>query len=547
MGKYHHPWWGSYDTLNIAFSRDKSLRQRSTSGGVITSILISALERGLVDAAIVVGMSETEPWKYQVKIAQTKEEIIAAMGSKYAFIPFADFYEKIKNDSRRLAFVGLPCHVQVLRNMQASGKCENVKLILGVFCGYNIPFAATEFLIQKLNLKPTDIKSLKYRGGPYPGGFLVETHHHKTKFLPKYYYDFVDLMFVPDSCLRCKDYTSEAADISIGDGWGWGKSAVVIVRNKLGEEALNNPLINRVFISKEQFLEMHQHNLKHKKVGDSSIRVLIRKLLKKYGKFVPLSVLGFLARIRRLGDGGKFKMKWWSLEDVGKHWDETEDYDDINKNTYSYFRRFTDSLAMSSVKDGDLLLDVCCRTGNGAKYYSEHRKIKAVCMDVSNKMLKICAENMSSVDSSGNKPDFTLKYFDSYPLPAENEAFDVVLSLETLEHMPNPANFVEELHRVLKPDGELILSTPNIIWEPVHWFAAVTHIHHGEGPHKFLRRKHVIKYLKNAGFKIKKERTTVFIPFGPKFLTNFGDKIEKAMGERLRRILCLRRIFICEK
>ena len=51
-------------------------------------------------------------------------------------------------------------------------------------------------------------------------------------------------------------------------------------------------------------------------------------------------------------------MKNWTLEEVGKHWDETEDYDDINKSTYSYFRRFTDSFKMASVKEGDLLLDV---------------------------------------------------------------------------------------------------------------------------------------------------------------------------------------------
>ena len=35
--------------------------------------------------------------------------------------------------------------------------------------------------------------------------------------------------------------------------------------------------------------------------------------------------------------------KNWSLEVVGAHFDHTADYDDINKETYSYFRRFTDS------------------------------------------------------------------------------------------------------------------------------------------------------------------------------------------------------------
>lgn len=235
-------------------------------------------------------------------------------------------------------------------------------------------------------------------------------------------------------------------------------------------------------------------------------------------------------------------MKTWTLTDVGNHWDETEDYDDINKKTYSYYRRFVDSFAMSSVKDGDYLLDICCRTGNGTNYYFGKRKIKSVCMDVSHKMLKICSEFLRQ-----QKTDFETKFFDHYPLPGENNTFDVVLSMETLEHMPDPLQFLQELHRVLKPGGELILSTPNLWWEPIHWFAAITHIHHGEGPHKFRTRMYVIKALQKTGFRIKAEKTTVLIAYGPKWLTTFGDKLEKAMGEFLRRTFCLRRIFICEK
>lgn len=49
------------------------------------------------------------------------------------------------------------------------------------------------------------------------------------------------------------------------------------------------------------------------------------------------------------------------------------------------------------------------------------------------------------------------------PLPFPDGHFDVVFSIEGIEHFRNPWTFVEELCRVLKPGGRLILSTPNTL------------------------------------------------------------------------------------
>ena len=51
----------------------------------------------------------------------------------------------------------------------------------------------------------------------------------------------------------------------------------------------------------------------------------------------------------------------------------------------------------------------------------------------------------------------------SHPLPFENGTFDYVLFLETIEHLKNPFSVMDEISRVLKPEGVLILSTPNIL------------------------------------------------------------------------------------
>jgi SAM-dependent methyltransferase len=40
-----------------------------------------------------------------------------------------------------------------------------------------------------------------------------------------------------------------------------------------------------------------------------------------------------------------------------------------------------------------------------------------------------------------------------------NESIGLVLNLESLEHLPYPQNAIDEIHRVLRPDGLLILTT----------------------------------------------------------------------------------------
>ena len=56
-------------------------------------------------------------------------------------------------------------------------------------------------------------------------------------------------------------------------------------------------------------------------------------------------------------------------------------------------------------------------------------------------------------------------------LPYEDEFFDNIVCIEGLEHIENPANAIREFARMLKKDGSLIVSVPNImnIEERLKW------------------------------------------------------------------------------
>lgn len=96
------------------------------------------------------------------------------------------------------------------------------------------------------------------------------------------------------------------------------------------------------------------------------------------------------------------------------------------------------------------VLDVACGTGYGTAL------LGAVGVDLSRASLAYAAKR------------YPAKYVaaDAQRLPFGRE-FDTVVSFETLEHVPDPARFVEECARVLRPGGTLIVSTPNReLWSP---------------------------------------------------------------------------------
>lgn len=65
--------------------------------------------------------------------------------------------------------------------------------------------------------------------------------------------------------------------------------------------------------------------------------------------------------------------------------------------------------------------------------------------------------NFEAKEISFKKCNFNKK------LPFKNESFDLVYSIEVVEHLKSPYDFFYECFRILKPGGKLIISTPNTL------------------------------------------------------------------------------------
>jgi SAM-dependent methyltransferase len=235
----------------------------------------------------------------------------------------------------------------------------------------------------------------------------------------------------------------------------------------------------------------------------------------------------------------------WSLVEVEKHYDDlAAHYDEVNEGTHSHFRRFTDALRLADIPDESRALEIFSRTGEGMAFFYDQGKVgSAVCVDVSRKMGEICKLQLQQVGLT----DARWVRMVDYALPFEDGDFDVVFFLETIEHVSRPACLVRELARVTRPEGKMILSTPNVLWEPIHAFAAVTGLHHSEGPHRFIRYHRLMEMVEQAGFQVEYVETNVLIPAGPEWLVQFGEWLEDRVADSLMHWIGLRRMLICRR
>jgi SAM-dependent methyltransferase len=76
------------------------------------------------------------------------------------------------------------------------------------------------------------------------------------------------------------------------------------------------------------------------------------------------------------------------------------------------------------------------------------------------------------------RPNLFFLQSDARALPLANGSIDIVVSFETIEHLDRQTDFLQEVHRVLRPTGRFIVSTPDRdIYSPAGSAANPYHVH----------------------------------------------------------------------
>ena len=222
---------GYYRRILLAQAADPELRKLGHGGGIVTTLLTNAIEKGIIDSAIVSQAETNAPIKPKALVGVVPDDVFSAVGSKFFPSSVARAYGSAVYEYGKcnIAFVGVPCHVLALRKLEAWEHkiTGNLKVVIGLFCFWTLSFGhLLDFLSKTHDVKPDEIKRLDI-----VKDLIVQTDKGTIK---------VPLSEVKPhiltSCETCVDFTSELADISVGSAYPLKDWSTVIIRTNSGED-----------------------------------------------------------------------------------------------------------------------------------------------------------------------------------------------------------------------------------------------------------------------------------------------------------------------
>lgn len=311
---------GVFEEGVVSYATDPKIRERSTSGGLITAMLLDMLRNKEIDGALVIVSDDKELWRGKPIIARSEDEILGAMKSKYAISPTNSALSEIRELPGRYALVGLPCQIHGFRKaaeLDARLK-ERVVLTFGLFCHAAIEHEGMRTVYDSLGPIKSRVRRFISRIGKHPGtphvelddGSLVPVYFPNAKGYRPSSIEVINILyrlFTPERCLTCFDATSEFADIAVGDPWmappdksvdfyqGW---SYALIRTKVGQAAYQKSLERGAFkshtLTRREALACNSLMSNEKRWR--AFRVI--ETLKRQGRAVP-SYFGFEHRFPR--------------------------------------------------------------------------------------------------------------------------------------------------------------------------------------------------------------------------------------------------------
>ncbi|MBZ9636014.1 methyltransferase domain-containing protein [Clostridium sp. FP1] len=127
------------------------------------------------------------------------------------------------------------------------------------------------------------------------------------------------------------------------------------------------------------------------------------------------------------------------------------DYENQVENGNFFLERY--KFAIKHIKQQECVLDIACGSGYGTKYVYDEVTKNIIGADLSENAIKYNKKNYLNID---------FQVQDATKTTFSKNQFDVVLSMETFEHIPLELidDYLNEMKRVLKDDGVFICTTP---------------------------------------------------------------------------------------
>jgi coenzyme F420 hydrogenase subunit beta len=238
---------GYYRKILLAHATNPTLREASNGGGVVTALLLFAINEKIIDSAISSKASSRLPIKIQPSINLVPEDTLSAVDAKIMPSAVAEAFGRavFEHGKVNIAFVGIPCHIIALRKLEAwqHKLMGSLRITIGLFCLWTFSLGRLlEYLLQEHNIAANEIQNVDLTVDEY-----VVTTEKRVIRIPisevKYH--------IMNRCKTCADFTSEFADLSIGGATPLKDWSIVIIRTKKGEELLNLAVEKGIITTRE--------------------------------------------------------------------------------------------------------------------------------------------------------------------------------------------------------------------------------------------------------------------------------------------------------
>jgi ubiquinone/menaquinone biosynthesis C-methylase UbiE len=171
---------------------------------------------------------------------------------------------------------------------------------------------------------------------------------------------------------------------------------------------------------------------------------------------------------------------------------------DLGYKNSSHLNHKKMKLVLNCVRRGESLIDIGCGTGEFIVQLRECFNM-LVGVDMSSYAIEFAAKRV------GKDKNVLLECGELNALHFPAEHFEICLCLDVLEHVKDLSPLLEEIHRILRPGGEIIVTVPNWYDIIISGILRMNPLHINTfTPWRWM------KLLKRAGFKIKCYRAVDF-------------------------------------